>query len=210
MLLTKGAEAHLYRETWYSKEIIRKQRVKKDYRAPELDMTLRVTRTVREANLLRNAKRAGVPTPTVYEIDKQEKTLIIEFIDGRRLKEVLDTLNPERRRVVARQIGILIGRLHKSNLIHGDLTTSNMILIKTGKICFIDFGLGYNSSSIEDKAVDLHLMKRALESTHYKYVDEVFREILEGYKEETGSVLAEEVYGRMESIRKRGRYLRMS
>ena len=145
MLLAKGAEAHLYKEAWYSKEIIRKQRVKKDYRVIELDKTLRVTRTVREANLLRNAKRAGVPTPIVYEIDKHETSLIMEFIEGRRLKEVLDTIDPEKRKVLSRQIGILIGRLHKHNLIHGDLTTSNMILTETGKIYLIDFGLGYNS-----------------------------------------------------------------
>ncbi len=210
MLLAKGAEAHLYKEAWYSKEIIRKHRVKKDYRVIELDKTLRVTRTVREANLLRNAKRAGVPTPIVYEIDKHETSLIMEFIEGRRLKEVLDTIDPERRKVLSRQIGILIGRLHKHNLIHGDLTTSNMILTETGKIYLIDFGLGYNSTSVEDKAVDLHLLKRALESTHYKFVEEIFREIIKGYREEASSVLTKEVHDRMKSIRKRGRYLRMS
>ncbi|MCK5587584.1 MAG: Kae1-associated serine/threonine protein kinase, partial [Candidatus Lokiarchaeota archaeon] len=185
-------------------------RVKKDYRVIELDKTLRVTRTVREANLLRNAKRAGVPTPIVYEIDKHETSLIMEFIEGRRLKEVLDTIDPEKRKVLSRQIGILIGRLHKHNLIHGDLTTSNMILTETGKIYLIDFGLGYNSTSVEDKAVDLHLLKRALESTHYKFVEEIFREIIKGYREEASSVLTKEVHDRMKSIRKRGRYLRMS
>ena len=79
LLLKKGAEANIYKETWYSKEIIRKQRIKKDYRVNELDRFLRVTRTVREANLLRNAKRAGVPTPTVYEIDKHEASLMMKY-----------------------------------------------------------------------------------------------------------------------------------
>lgn len=210
LLLRKGAEAYLYKETWYSKEIIRKKRIKKDYRVSELDSTLRVARTVREANLLRNAKKAGVPTPIVYEIDKYETNLIMEFIEGRRLKDVLDTMDSESRKNLSRQIGQLIGRLHKNNLIHGDLTTSNMILTKAEKIYFIDFGLGYNSTSIEDKAVDLHLMKRALESTHYKFVEEIFRELIKGYTEELGSMVTKEVYDRMESIRKRGRYLRMA
>lgn len=142
LLLKKGAEAYLHKETWYSKHIIRKQRIKKEYRVSELDWTLRVARTVREANLLRNAKIAGVPTPTVYEIDKRETTLIMEFIEGQRIKEILDELNAEARETLSRQIGTLIGRLHKNNMIHGDLTTSNMILTETDKIYLIDFGLG--------------------------------------------------------------------
>ncbi|MFX1465685.1 MAG: KEOPS complex kinase/ATPase Bud32 [Promethearchaeota archaeon] len=210
LLLKKGAEAFLYKETWHSKNIMRKQRIKKDYRVSELDWTLRVARTVHEANLLRNAKIAGVPTPTVYEIDKSETTLVMDFIEGQRIKEILDELNAEARETLSRQIGTLIGRLHKNNIIHGDLTTSNMILTEMGKIYLIDFGLGYNSTSIEDKAVDLHLMKRALESTHYRVTEEVFSKILEGYQEEIGSVPMKEIYDRMESIRKRGRYLRMS
>ncbi len=210
LLLKKGAEAYLHKEIWYSKHIIRKQRIKKDYRVSELDWTLRVDRTVREANLLRNAKIAGVPTPTVYEIDKRETTLVMEFIEGQRIKEILDELNAEARETLSRQIGTLIGRLHKNNMIHGDLTTSNMILTETGKIYLIDFGLGYNSASIEDKAVDLHLMKRALESTHYRVTEEVFSKILVGYQEEVGSSPMKEIYDRMESIRKRGRYLRVS
>ncbi|MFX1518623.1 MAG: KEOPS complex kinase/ATPase Bud32 [Promethearchaeota archaeon] len=209
MLLRKGAEAYLYKEKWYSKEIIRKQRIVKAYRVSELDKTLRVSRTVREASLLHAAKKAGVPAPLVYEIDKLETTLIMEFIEGRRIKEILDELNAETRKTLSRQIGRLLGRLHKNAIIHGDLTTSNLILTKTGKIYLIDFGLGYNSTSIEDKAVDLHLMKRALESTHYKFVEELFREILKGYKEEAGLMLTKEVYDRMKSIRKRGRYLGM-
>lgn len=210
MLFKKGAEAYLYKETWYLKHIIRKQRIKKDYRVSELDWTLRVARTVREANLLRNAKIAGVPTPTVYEIDKRETTLIMEFIKGQRIKDILDELNAEARKTISRQIGILIGRLHKNNMIHGDLTTSNMILTETSKIYLIDFGLGYNSTSIEDKAVDLHLMKRALESTHYRVSEEVFSKLIEGYQEEVGSAPMKDILDRLKSIRNRGRYLRMS
>jgi TP53 regulating kinase-like protein len=210
LLLRKGAEAYLYKETWYSKKIIRKKRIAKTYRVSELDTILRVSRTVCEANLLRNAKKVGVPTPTVYEIDKNETTLIIEFIEGRRLKEIFDEMDPEERRVISQRIGVLVGRLHKNNIMHGDLTTSNMILTNTNQLYFIDFGLGYNSTSIEDKAVDLHLMKRALESTHYRFAEEIFKELLKGYKGEVGSVLMSKIHDRMKSIRKRGRYLRMS
>jgi TP53 regulating kinase-like protein len=209
LLLRKGAEAYLYKETWYSKEVIRKQRIKKAYRVSELDTLLRVARTAREANLMRTAKRVGVPTPTLYEIDTHETYIIMEFIEGRRLKEVLDTIDSERRKILSRQIGLLIGRLHKNNLIHGDLTTSNMILTAKDKIYLIDFGLGYTSTSIEDKAVDLHLMKRALESTHYKFAKELFKAIIEGYREEVGSA-TKNVYDRIKSIRQRGRYVRKS
>jgi TP53 regulating kinase-like protein len=118
-------------------------------------------------------------------------------------------MDPEERRVISRRIGVLVGRLHKNNLIHGDLTTSNMILTDMNQLYFIDFGLGYNSTSIEDKAVDLHLMKRALESTHYRFAEEVFRKLLKGYAATVPS-LFKEIYERMNSIRKRGRYLRMS
>jgi TP53 regulating kinase-like protein len=209
LLLRKGAEAYLYRETWYSKDVIRKQRIVKKYRVSELDTALRVSRTVHEANLLRAAKKAGVPTPTLYEIDKNETYLLMEFIEGQRIKEILDELNAEARKTLSRQIGRLIGRLHKNAIIHGDLTTSNLILTKTGKIYFIDFGLGNNSTAIEDKAVDLHLMKRALESTHYKFAEGMFREILKGYSSAYPES-SKEVYERMKLIRKRGRYLRMS
>ena len=92
--------------------------------------------------------------------------------------------------------------LHNSAIIHGDLTTSNMILNK--EIYLIDFGLSFFSEKSEDKAVDLHLLKEALESKHYKIWEDAFKIVLEAYRKEAKR--ASETLKRLEQVEKRGRY----
>ncbi len=105
---------------------------------------------------------------------------------------------------LAKEIGQKVGKLHQNDLIHGDLTTSNLIQhAETGQIHFIDFGLASFSSKVEDKAVDLFLLERALESRHYDLYPEVFAQVLEGYKEAYPG--AEKVLERLEKVRRRGR-----
>ncbi|MEM2144540.1 MAG: KEOPS complex kinase/ATPase Bud32 [Candidatus Jordarchaeaceae archaeon] len=203
MLYKKGAEAHLYLEEWYGKKVIIKRRISKSYRVPELDEKLRRDRTIREARLLSDARKAGVPTPMIYSIDLAENTIIMDFIQGSPVKTIIQNMSEKERENIFMHIGILIGRLHNAGIIHGDLTTSNMIL-KNSKIYFIDFGLGDYSTEIEDKGVDLHLMRRALQSTHYTFAESGFEAVLEGYKKtekESGDVIQ-----RMNEIEKRGRY----
>ncbi|MBL7147421.1 MAG: Kae1-associated serine/threonine protein kinase [Nanoarchaeota archaeon] len=192
-ILKQGAEAIIIKD---GNKII-KDRIKKNYRLKEIDERLRKFRTKREAKLL---EKADINVPKVLKLDLGNKKIEMEFIDGRLLKDVLDGL--KNRNKVCEQIGEEIAKLHDKDIIHGDITTSNMIL-KEGKVYFIDFGLGFFSKKIEDRAVDLHLLKQALESKHYKYFKESFEHVLKGYKK---SKNYKEVLERLEKVEKRGRY----
>jgi TP53 regulating kinase-like protein len=208
MLFRKGAEADLYKEEWYGLQAIRKSRIQKKYRVDQLDSEIRRSRTVREARLLYEACRVGVPTPSIYFIDLDEAAIIMEYIEGDKLRDAMSRLGQEELERVLRTVGQQIGTLHRNNIIHGDLTTSNMILTPSGKVFFIDFGLGEFSSSIEEKGVDLHLMHRALESTHYRQSIRAFQLIIQGYGLATDKMQIAEVLGRVRQIELRGRYFR--
>jgi len=207
MLIKKGAEANLYLEDWHSRKVILKRRLSKQYRIPEIDEKIRSQRTVHEPQVIHKAKEAGVPTPTIYMIDVPDATIIMEFIEGKQIKQILGNLSPSERRNLCRHIGNLIGRLHYHGIIHGDLTTSNMILTPNGKIVFVDFGLSEHSTELETRGVDLHLMKRALQSSHFKYAEECFVAVIKGYSEFIGRDAAEDVIGKIREIEKRGRYV---
>ncbi|MHA1410159.1 MAG: KEOPS complex kinase/ATPase Bud32 [Candidatus Odinarchaeia archaeon] len=206
MLIAKGAEAYLYREQWNGYDVIRKKRIRKTYRHPALDMKIRKRRTIIEARVMNEARAVGVPTPIVLNVDLKETTIIYEFIEGIKVKQVLDKLPEKNREKINQEIGAMIGGLHKNNLIHGDLTTSNMIITPKGNIYLIDFGLSLHSSNIEDKGVDLHLLKRALESTHYTNADKSYKQIIKGYIKSYGKE-ALNVVKRVSLIEKRGRYI---
>ena len=212
-LIKKGAEANLYLEdfskvlhTACKDKVIVKHRISKRYRVSELDRRLRESRTALEAKLFADAKLAGVPAPIVYEVDRIGMRIVMEFIDGRLVKSVLDRLRPKARRELCELIGRQVARLHLAGIIHGDLTTSNMILTRGGKVYFVDFGLGEYNPSLEARGVDLHLLKRALQSIHFRITDEAYRAVLAGYRREFGRG-AREVIKRVEEIEKRGRYI---
>ena len=207
MLIKKGAEANLYLEEWHNRKVIMKRRLPKRYRIQELDKEIRSQRTVHEPHIIHKAKEAGVPTPIIFMVDVAEANIIMEFVDGKQVKQVLNDLPPEERLRLSRHIGGLIGHLHKHGIIHGDLTTSNMILTPYGKVVFVDFGLSERSTELETKGVDLHLMKRAFQSTHYKYARECFEAIMKGYAEVVGEKEAKNVLEKIREIERRGRYV---
>jgi len=207
VLIKKGAEANLYLEEWHSRKVIMKRRLPKNYRIPELDEKIRSQRTIYEPQVIHRAKEAGVPTPTIFMVDVAEANIIMEFVDGKQVKQVLNDLPQEERLRLSRHIGTLIGRLHKNGIIHGDLTTSNMILTPYGKVFFVDFGLSERSTELETKGVDLHLMKRAFQSTHYRYAKECFEAVVEGYAEVVGEKGAKNVLEKIREIERRGRYV---
>jgi TP53 regulating kinase-like protein len=207
MLIKKGAEASLYLEKWHGRKVIMKRRLPKKYRLPVLDREIQRQRTVREPQFIHRAKEAGVPTPTIFLIDLAEATIIMEFIKGKQVKEILNGLPDEERRRLCRHIGELIGRLHSHGIIHGDLTTSNMILTPYGKVVFMDFGLSELSEEAEARGVDLHLMKRALQSVHFMHAEECFNAVIEGYAETAGDANAKEVLEKIREIERRGRYV---
>jgi len=207
VLIKKGAEASLYLETWHNHKVIMKRRHPKLYRNSELDTMIRSQRTLHEPNIIHKAKEAGVPTPTILWVDVEEANIVMEFVEGKQVKEILNTVSKEERLRLSTLMGRMIGRLHTHGIIHGDLTTSNMILTPYNKIVFVDFGLSERSVELEPKGVDLHLMKRALHSTHYKHATECFRTVMKGYAESVGQEEAKKVAAKIREIEKRGRYV---
>ena len=207
VLIKKGAEASLYKETWHNRKVIMKRRHPKEYRIPELDQMIRSQRTLHEPHIMHKAKEAGVSTPTIFMVDVADANIVMEFVEGKQIKQVLDTLPKQERLNLCKHVGKMIGRLHKNGIIHGDLTTSNMILAPNGKVVFVDFGLSERSIELEPKGVDLHLMKRTLQSTHYKHAKESFKAIIEGYSETVGPQETKQVTKKINEIEKRGRYV---
>ncbi|MBU5689669.1 MAG: KEOPS complex kinase/ATPase Bud32 [Candidatus Aenigmatarchaeota archaeon] len=199
IFLRKGAEAIIYEEGGY----LVKERVKKSYRIRQIDEKIRGLRTNLEAKLLTEARRNGVNTPCIFNVDKKKHLIKMEFIEGERAKELFERAKENEIKMISEKIGKSIARLHKADIIHGDLTTSN-IIVKDNEVYFIDFGLGYFSKRIEDKGVDLKLLKDVLKSTHFKILKVCWDNILKGYKKEYKE--ANKVIERVKEIEKRARY----
>jgi len=206
-LLKKGAEASLYLADWHGRRVVIKTRFPKKYRPAELDAEIRGYRTVHEPQLMHEAKKAGVPTPTIFLVDLKNAAITMEFVEGKQVKQLLDSISKEERQELCVEIGKLIGRLHGHGVIHGDLTTSNMILNAEGKIFLVDFGLGEKNIELEARGVDLHLMKRALQSTHYQFAEECFESVMKGYTAVLGAEETGKVLGKIREIERRGRYV---
>ena len=218
-----------------------KDRIKKGYRLPELDKKIIKQRTKAETKLLTKASEIiNTPLPKPQkEFDK----ITMPFIDGKKLSEHLNNFPQTKQKQICKQIGESIAKLHDNQIIHGDLTTSNMILVKDctfnkvdkinkvskksinynkvsksnnsinkkistlieplSQIFFIDFGLGFISRKFEDKAVDLHLLKQALEAKHFKNWEQLWKAVESGYKKSKDSKI---VFERLKAVEKRGRY----
>ena len=206
-LLKKGAEASLFFAMWHGRKAVIKMRVPKLYRPKPLDERIRSYRTVHEPQLMHEAKAAGVPTPLIYMVNVPESSIVMEYIEGQQVKRLLNDIEKDRRHNLCVKIGESVAHLHKWGLIHGDLTTSNMILAENGRIYFVDFGLGEKSVELEAKGVDLHLLKRALQSTHFRHWEECLQAVLCGYTSVLGVEVAEKVYEKIREIERRGRYV---
>lgn len=192
-LIDSGAEASIYKDD----EMIIKKRKEKDYRLKQIDERLRKARTRRETKVIQRLNDIGFPTSKLIDSDDKEMTISMQFIKGEKLRDVLykDPLG------LGREVGKKIGTLHKNGIIHSDLTTSNMIL--ENEIKFIDFGLSFFSAKTEDKATDLNLMRKALESKHHTNWEQCFIKVLEGYKEVYPDY--KDVLKRLEKVESRGR-----
>ena len=206
-LLKKGAEASLFLANWHGRKVIVKVRFPKKYRPAELDEKIRSYRTAHEPQLMHEAKKAGVPTPTIFLVDMKNAAITMEFVEGKQVKQVLPYVSRMEKQKLCVSVGVLIGKMHKRGVVHGDLTTSNMILSSEGKIFLVDFGLGEKNTEVEARGVDLHLMKRTLQSTHYKSAEECFKHVLKGYSEVLSGEDAEKVIEKMREIERRGRYV---
>jgi len=206
-LMKKGAEANLYVADWHGRKVVLKRRLPKMYRPKILDEKIRFYRTIHEPQLMHEAKKAGVPTPIIFLVDLKNTTIIMEYIEGKQVKQLLNEVSKRQRESLCFQIGELIGRLHEYGIVHGDLTTSNLIQTSGGKIFFIDFGLSDKTKELEARGVDLHLMKRALQSIHYRFADECFDSAINGYSTVVNPRTSEKVLQKIKEIEKRGRYV---
>ncbi len=201
-LIQRGAEAEICRDRWHGRQVVVKRRVPKRYRIPEIDAALRSLRTRKEAALLHEARCSGVATPVVYDVDLHDMAITMQFLDGRRVKDVIDGLGGEEQRSLCRSIGSAAGRLHRGGIVHGDLTTSN-IIVHGECIYFIDFGLGEKSDGVEQRAVDMHLLMEALTAAHEN--PRLYGWVMEGYT--SMSPDAEAVRRTVDDIAARGRYV---
>jgi TP53 regulating kinase-like protein len=205
--MKKGAEANLYLVDWHGRKVIVKKRVPKKYRQSALDRQIRTYRTIHEPQLMHEAKKAGVPTPILFLIDDKNATIIMQYVEGKQIKQLLGEVSETERERLCLEIGRLVGKLHRFGLIHGDLTTSNMILSPDGRIFFVDFGLGEKTAELEARGVDLHLMKRALQSTHFQFAKQCFESVIRGYTDVLGVEASKNVLDKIREIERRGRYV---
>lgn len=210
-LIHKGAEASLYYGSWFGKEVIFKKRIPKGYRIEQIDKIIRYNRTLNEAKALIRVKNYGVLVPPVYEIDIENSTIVMKYIKGEKLKDILDSLTTLKKVQYLKEIGKTIAYLHKNGHIHGDITTSNIILTPSQDLFIVDFGLHNYSDSIEDKSTDLHLFKRVLISSHGSDFSICFDAFLEGYREGYGIDKINEckrILKNISIIETRGRYVK--
>ncbi|CAI9108623.1 OLC1v1008273C2 [Oldenlandia corymbosa var. corymbosa] len=154
------------------------------------------------------ARRLGVHTPALYAVDPELHSLTFEFVEGSSVKEILLDMGTqgiieERISDIATQIGDAIAKLHDGGLIHGDLTTSNMLVKSdSNQLVLIDFGLSFISTLPEDKAVDLYVLERALISMHSSCGD-VMERILDAYRKSSKQWCS--TLNKLAQVRQRGR-----
>lgn len=193
-LIAQGAEAKIFLEN----DAIIKHRFPKSYRLEQLDNSLRKSRTKREAKILLKLAALHFPSPRLVDSDNAE-TVMMEHLKGNLVKNILNQKNCKK---LGEEIGKKIAILHNNEIIHGDLTTSNMVMNK--EVHFIDFGLSFFSQKAEHKAVDLHVLKEALEAKHHSCWKDCFEKILKMYKKNADE--SKSILKRLELVEKRGRY----
>ena len=190
-LIAKGAESNIIKSSYMGEDAVIKARIPKNYRIPEIDNKIRKSRCKLEAKLLSDAKRAGVRTPILYDVDLARKSILMESVDGIMLKEVINE-------DLSFKAGQEIAKLHSADIIHGDITSSN-IMLRDDELVFLDFGLGRYSDLDEDKAVDLLVLKKSLQSIDYKKAVAYFDCVLKGYNNS-------KILDKIDDIEHRGRY----
>ena len=200
-LIKKGAEGDLYLSNWDNRKAILKVRKKKNYRNSQLDDKIRKQRTIRESQIISEVKAFGICTPLIYHLNMKNYSILMQHLDGTLVNELPDLKLIK----YCKEIGRIVGTLHKNGIMHGDLTTSNFILVN-GKIFVIDFGLANKTKKPEDHAVDLRLLKEILNSAHAGIMKKAWTNFLSGYKKSVGSTYYNKVTHLDSVIESLGRY----
>lgn len=161
-MISQGAEARVFSVQFLQRPTIVKQRFPKTYRHPTLDAKLTKSRLNMEARSIMRARKLGVVTPTLYYVDTQQSAIYMEHVEGRPLKDLIRAgMTEQDMEAVGSQVGRAVAALHDGGLIHGDLTTSNILVRDAdSRVVIIDFGLAHNSIIPEDKGVDLYVLVR--------------------------------------------------
>lgn len=203
-LIKRGAEGDIYLTSWNKQKAILKTRKKKAYRNSILDKKIRRQRTIRESQIIVEAKSFGICTPLIYRADAKNCSIIMQYVNGVLVRDL-----PKAKLIqYCDKIGHVVGTLHKNGIMHGDLTTSNFIISK-GKLFVIDFGLANKTIKPEDHAVDLRLFKEILNSAHTDIMKKSWQRFLHGYKNTVGTVQFDKIIHFVSVIESRGRYARV-
>ena len=228
-LITQGAEGRVYKTTYLtpSQPCALKYRPPKPWRHPTLDQRLTRHRILSEARILAKCRRDGLRVPAVYAVDEAAGWLMLEWIDGEPVRRSINARLGRRTEgieadaelaALMRKLGAAVGQMHATGIVHGDLTTSNIMLRPwpaqaanghsdegaslEGDIVIIDLGLASGSVSDEDRAVDLYVLERAFGSTHPR-AECLFGEVLDAYGQSFKQ--APIVLKKLEDVRMRGR-----
>lgn len=202
-----GAEAVIAEGEFLGYRAVFKLRLRKPYRDPELDQQIVSRRTIAEVRNLLTLREHGVRVPRVLFVDPLEGLIVMEKIDGVVLRDALGGLDRDAACHVMRAAGVEVGKVHRAGIAHGDVTTSNMVLTSSGEVYLLDLGLAKRVEDLEDIAVDIHLLIRVLESSHYSSREELLRCFLRGYREVLSEEMIREVLSKVGEIRMRGRYV---
>ncbi len=204
--LYRGAEADLFTFEMGPWKAVLKRRVRKTYRAVELDKRIRTERTTREALAMHAAKRLGVRAPTLLEISPNECSIIMTYIHGASARSALDSTSPLDAKAILTDLGRQVGLLHSGGIVHGDLTTSNIIIDTGLRTHMLDFGMSAHTSEAEDMGADLHLLERSIATSHTGDREASIRAISRGYAESSGTARARAAFKKAATIARRGRY----
>jgi TP53 regulating kinase and related kinases len=204
--LRRGAEADLSLATIGPWRVVIKHRVRKEYRNPSLDRQIRHDRTISEASIIHEAKTAGARVPSIVGIDVENNAIAMTHLHGTVARERLDEMSISEARKLLRSIGEQIGLLHAAGIVHGDLTTSNVIVSASGTPSIVDFGMSRRSLESEDRGVDLHLLQRSIVASHSKSPSSMMNAMIRGYEQTAGRKIASSTWRKAREIARRGRY----
>ena len=202
----RGAEADLLLSSIDQWKLVIKRRAKKKYRHDSLDDSIRRERTFSEADTIHQAKIAGAKVPSIIGIDLETNSILMTHIEGTVLRDDLDAMSPEDAVELFQSLGTQIGLLHSAGIVHGDLTTSNIVVTKSGLPFIVDFGMSRRSSEPEDRGVDLHLLKRSITASHAKKAPPLIKALGKGYEETVGRKIRQSSWAKAREIARRGRY----
>lgn len=213
-LVTQGAEGRVYVCDWLGHSVIIKQRFPKKYRHDDLDTHITQERIKAEARALTRCRSLGIRTPAIYDVNFDKREIVLEnIINSITVRNYIYAaverdLAMDNREILslAEKIGKVLAKMHSNHIIHGDLTTSNMLLVQpyeSSEVILIDFGLSSVEERAEDKAVDLYVLERAILSTHPN--TEAFVSCCISAYKKAGGNAAEDVVKRLDEVRTRGR-----